>query len=103
MKGNLSYCIETAFDKGNNLEILESCIVKAAYYIHCISLAHGLLDCNKRTGYQAGEIFLRANGYRLRVDEPDEVVEMLRQVATKKVGVKFVEEWVRRHIKPVFP
>ena len=104
MEGNLRYCIETVLDIGNDHKnVLDRSIDKAAFYIHCISLAHGLLDCNKRTGYQCGDIFLRANGFRLKVIETDEVVDMLRQVSTKKVTVKFVEDWVRRHIKPVSP
>ncbi len=103
MKGNLDYCIDTVLQVGNHPILLDSCIDKAAFYIHCISLAHGLLDYNKRTAYQTAEVFLRANGFKLTVKESDEVVDMLRQVSTRKVTINYVEEWVRKHIKPVSP
>ena len=103
IKGNLVYCIDSILEVGNQSNLLDSCISKAAYYIHCISLAHGLLDYNKRTAYQTAEVFLRANGYKLMVTEPDEVVDMLRQISTRKVTINYVEEWVRKHIKPFCP
>jgi death on curing protein len=88
--GNLSYCVESVRDIGDNSALIETFVQKAAYYIWCISLNHAFLDGNKRTAFQVAYVFLIANGFELQGIDADEVVTMLINVTTKQITIENV-------------
>ena len=65
----------------------------------CFGLAknHGFLDGNKRTAFTAMAVFLRLNGLRLSVPEP-EVVTAMVFLATDAWNEEHIAEWVRSHV-----
>lgn len=58
---------------------------------------HGYIDGNKRVGLAALLVFLRKNGFGLRVTEPQAVV-MIEQVAAGAVTEGELAAWVRERI-----
>ena len=65
----------------------------------CFGLAknHGFRDGNKRTAFVAAAVFLRLNGKRLVVPEPEAVAAMV-YVATDAWNEERLAEWIRGHI-----
>lgn len=68
----------------------------------CFGLAknHGFRDGNKRTAFTAMAVFLRLNGWRLAVPEP-EVVTAMVYLATDVWSEERMGEWVRGRVEVV--
>ena len=58
------------------------------------------MDGNKRTGFEATDIFLRMNDYYLEVGT-DEGLEFTLSIAKNELDLDGVMEWIRRHAKMV--
>lgn len=69
---------------------------KAAVYIRNIIDDHPFVDGNKRTGMLAGLTFLELNGHRLLL-ERGEIENKAVEVATNKITVKNIADWLERH------
>lgn len=67
----------------------------------CFGLAkdRGFRDGNKRTAFAAMAVFLRLNGRRLVVPEPEAVAAMVF-VATDSWSEERLAGWVREHLVP---
>jgi death-on-curing protein len=100
-EGNLCYCIESVVEIGNHPSLFDSCAHKSAYYICCLSEGHGLLDSNKRTAFQVADVFLRANGFKIRVQNTDHVVEMFTHVSMEHSAIENIRQWISQHIIPI--
>ena len=57
---------------------------------------YGYRDGNKRTAFQVMYVFLRLNGRWLDAPEP-EVVEVMLDVASGKLGEEQLAAWIRAH------
>jgi death-on-curing protein len=66
----------------------------------CFGLAknHGFRDGNKRTAFVAMAVFLRLNGLRLVVPEPEAVAAMV-YVARHAWSEERLAEWIRTHLE----
>jgi death-on-curing protein len=99
-QGGLSYCVETLIDVHNDKEILFEMISwKAAYLIWCLVNNHPFVDGNKRTAFQAADVFLRANGYKIVGVDPLEVVTELAGVAVAQITIADLETWLRKYLR----
>ncbi len=67
----------------------------AASYIEGIVRNHPFVDGNKRTGFIVGYIFLRDNGYRLKVEETSAVCFMVG-LADRSISIARFEQWLRK-------
>jgi len=68
----------------------------AATYAVAISGNHPFIDGNKRAAFQAMALFLRINGYRLKVD-PAEATAAIYALAAGQLDLERLSEWVRRN------
>jgi len=68
----------------------------AAAYGFGFSRNHCFPDGNKRIALVAIDVFLQANGYELRVDEPEAVVAT-RGVATGELTEQALSTWIKSH------
>lgn len=67
----------------------------------CFGVAknHGYRDGNKRTAFAAAAVFLKLNGLRLMVPEPEVVAAMVYLAADVWNEVQLAD-WVRDHLHP---
>ena len=69
---------------------------KAAALMASIVLNHPFVDGNKRVGITSAGLFLRLNGYRLTVGNP-ELEEFTLRVAQGEVTLESMANWFERH------
>lgn len=65
-----------------------------------LASGHGFVDGNKRVGFAAMDVFLRANGYKVRAT-PDDAEAICLGVASHTVSREQFTEWVRSHVEPL--
>lgn len=94
----LSYILDTAHDRYNDRKPIDCLASKAAFILFQIISSHPFIDGNKRTAYGAADVFLRLNGYRIRV-EPEEALEFIVRVGAAKSDELTVRKWLRQHLK----
>ena len=58
---------------------------------------HAMLDGNKRLGFLAIGVFLRANGYRLSADRT-EAVMVMEDVAAGRLDERGLAAWIQNHV-----
>lgn len=80
-EGNLDLCVDAPRQEIFGQEIHRTIYEKAAALISSIQKLHPFLHGNKRTGYEACDVFLRMNGYILSVRK-DEAVFASLKIAT---------------------
>lgn len=68
---------------------------KAAVLLEAIANYHVFVDGNKRTSFIAAARFLHLNGYAIETDNTD-VEKTVLAVATKKIGVEELAEWLKQ-------
>jgi death on curing protein len=73
-------------------------VSKAAFILFQIISSHPFIDGNKRTAYGTTDVFLRLNGYYIRV-EPEEALEFIVAIAAGKSDELTVRKWLRQHLK----
>lgn len=61
---------------------------------------HPFVDGNKRTGFEATDIFLRENGYKI-ICTPDEGVDFALSIAKNELSEENVYEWMQIHTKTI--
>lgn len=69
---------------------------KAAALIHSILLNHPFIDANKRTATTSMAYFLFVNGYNFEATQK-EVVEFALKVASKKIDIEQISQWLKEH------
>jgi death-on-curing protein len=69
----------------------------AAGYLVGLIRAHAFTDANKRTGTASMLVFLRINGHRLHVPQP-ELYALAMDVANGRVTEPQAAEWLRQRI-----
>lgn len=73
---------------------------KAAALGFSIVRNHPFLDGNKRTGFQAMNVFLMKAGYHL-VIEPEEGDHYIRSLAAGNVSREELTDWIVEHVEPL--
>lgn len=72
--------------------------LRAAFLLRGLCQDHPFADGNKRTAYEATDLFLRLNGQRI-VAPPGELVPFMLEVAQAEVPMEGIAEWLRAHAK----
>lgn len=73
--------------------------LQAAALLQSLSQNHAFVDGNKRVAFATTAIFLRMNGYRLKVDADNGESFLIEQVITKKVDIEKIASWLEKHMK----
>lgn len=99
---NSESLVESALARPQNLlaDVPASDVASLAASL-CFGLVrnHGFRDGNKRTAFAAMAVFLRLNGRRLVVPEPEAVAAMVF-VATDVWSEERLAGWIREHLIP---
>jgi death-on-curing protein len=62
---------------------------------------HAFIDGNKRVAWAASMIFLRMNGYRVRVSADHAERFLIDQVITRRAEIAPIAEWLERSMHAV--
>jgi death on curing protein len=81
-------------------ELYPTLFHKAAVYARTIIAEHPFLDGNKRTGMIAAFAFLEVNEQVVTATD-DEVFDCALAIATKKLDIEAIAEWLRTHSRKV--
>jgi death-on-curing family protein len=74
----------------------------AARLLHGIIVGHPFYEGNKRTGWASSNLIMERAGYAL-IASDEETVSFVKEVASYKLDVKEVENWIREHYKAQSP
>ncbi|MBD2465095.1 type II toxin-antitoxin system death-on-curing family toxin [Oscillatoria sp. FACHB-1407] len=70
---------------------------QAGAYLYHLSTNHPFIDGNKRTAFAAMDVFLRLNGYRLRLTN-DQAYELVLQVVQGDIGKEELANYLEQAI-----
>lgn len=75
----------------------------AAQLVLAIGKAHAFEQGNKRTAWAAGRLFIRNNGYHLKIENMPQttVAEIVELMMVDVVQTKRLMFWLREHIEPI--
>ncbi len=82
---------ETGYYKSLSLE--------AAALLQSLSQNHPFIDGNKRVAFATTAIFLRMNGFKLKVDAENGESFLIDQVIKKKASLDIIATWLEAHMK----
>lgn len=75
--------------------------LEAAALLQSLALNHPFVDGNKRVAFASTAIFLRMNGYRLKVDPDNGESFLIKKVIGKKVELAEIASWLESHASKV--
>lgn len=73
--------------------------MQAAALLQSLCQNHCFIDGNKRVVFAGTAIFLRMNGYHLRVSADDGESFLIDQVIQKGIGIEDIASWLERYMK----
>jgi death-on-curing protein len=79
----------------------KSLSLQAAALLQSLTQNHSFIDGNKRVAFAASAIFLRMNGYRLKVDADNGESFLINRVIKNKADIEEIVTWLEKHMKPV--
>ena len=79
----------------------KSLSLQAAALIQSLAQNHSFVDGNKRIAFATTAIFLRMNGYRLKVDADNGETFLIERVIKKKADINEIADWLEKHLKAV--
>ncbi len=62
---------------------------------------HAFIDGNKRVAFATTAIFLRMNGYRLKVDPDNGESFIIDDLIKKKASIQLISAWLEKHMKSI--
>lgn len=71
--------------------------LKAAALLESLSQNHAFYNANKRTALMSTAMFLRMNGYKLRVDNPKELEDFVVDVVEHKYTLAGTANYLQTH------
>lgn len=71
--------------------------LKAAALLESLSQNHAFYNANKRTALMSTAMFLRMNGYKLRVDNPKELEDFVVDVVEHKYTLAGTADYLQTH------
>ncbi|MFA6100161.1 MAG: type II toxin-antitoxin system death-on-curing family toxin [Patescibacteria group bacterium] len=77
-------------------ELYSGIFMKAAVLLEALVNYHVFADGNKRTAFISAAVFLRVNGYNLKVKESQGLQFMLA-IANKRKNLPNIEHWLKEH------
>ena len=79
----------------------KSLSLQAAALLQSLTQNHAFIDGNKRIAFATTAIFLRMNGYRLKVDADNGESFLINEVIKKKISIEIISQWLEKHMKKV--
>lgn len=79
----------------------KSLSLQAAALLQSLTQNHGFIDGNKRVAFATCAIFLRMNGYRLKVDPDNGESFIIDRVIKAKADIQEIASWLEKHMKAV--
>lgn len=73
--------------------------LEAAALLQSLARNYAFVDGNKRVAFATTAIFLRMNGYRLKVDPDNGESFLIEKVIKAKVSVEEIAAWIEKHLK----
>lgn len=75
--------------------------LEAAALLQSLTQNHAFIDGNKRVGFAVTAIFLRMNGYRLKVDADNGESFLINRVIKNKAEINEIADWLEKYMKVV--
>lgn len=79
----------------------ESLSEQAAALLQSFAMNQAFVDGNKRVAWAASMVFLRMNGYRVRIGADDAERFLIDQVITQRAQIAPTAEWLERSMHAV--
>jgi death-on-curing protein len=95
-KGLIAFTIERV--RGAVIEKDINLFKAASIILRDFVQGHPFVDGNKRIAFELVDILLRENGYKFNV-EKDKIIKFLLSLAKREIGLKGVEEWIKKVVK----
>lgn len=73
--------------------------LQAAALLQSLCQNHCFVDGNKRVAFSSTAIFLRMNGYRLRVNPDEGESFLINHIIQKKIAIEDIATWLERRMK----
>lgn len=81
-------------------DLYQDIFLKAAALIHSLILNHPFTDGNKRTGLMAASRLLFINGFKF-YDKKQDSIDFTLRIEQKKMNLKGIAYWLKKHSKKV--
>ena len=75
--------------------------LQAAALLQSLIQNHCFVDGNKRVAFSATAIFLRMNGYRLKIEAESGESFLINEVIQKRASIADIATWLETHMKVV--
>ena len=75
--------------------------LEASALMQSLTQNHSFIDGNKRVAFATTAIFLRMNGYQLKVDADTAEEFIIDQVIKKRIEIEVIATWLEKHMKAV--
>ena len=98
--GLLDAALNRPFATFGGEDLFPAAFDKAAAIMHGIITGHPFLDGNKRTGYELGRLLLQQGGWDVDA-ELDLRYDMVIRVATGRMEVEQIRDWLVAHSRPI--
>jgi death-on-curing protein len=72
--------------------------LQAAALLQSLCRNHCFVDGNKRVAFATAAIFLRLNGYRLKLDAADGESSIVNEVIGNKAQIEIIATWLEAHM-----
>lgn len=79
----------------------KSLSLQAAALMQSLTQNHAFIDGNKRVAFATTAIFLRMNGYRLKVDADNGESFIIDHVIKERVDINTIADWLEKHMKAI--
>ena len=79
----------------------KSLSLQAAALLQSLVQNHAFVDGNKRVAFATTAIFLRMNGYRLKVDPDNGESFLIDAVIKKKASIEIISSWLEKYMSAV--
>jgi death-on-curing protein len=79
----------------------ETLSLQAAALLQSLIQNHSFMDGNKRVAFATTAIFLRMNGYRLKVEAASGESFLIDQVIQKRIPIEDIATWLETHMQEV--
>ncbi|MCB0343053.1 MAG: type II toxin-antitoxin system death-on-curing family toxin [Pseudobdellovibrionaceae bacterium] len=75
--------------------------LEAAALLQSLAQNHAFVDGNKRVAFATTAIFLRMNGFRLRVDPDNGESFLIHRVIENKAEIEEIARWLEKHMQVI--
>jgi len=79
----------------------KSLSLQAAALLQSLTQNHAFIDGNKRVAFATSAIFLRMNGYRLKVDADNGESFIIDRVIKAKADIEEIATWLEKNMKAI--